>query len=53
MKREEIIVLAEALTKMKEFVSQLENAKKHQEFQEIVRLKKEILAAQKKIDEIL
>ncbi len=53
MKKEEIAVLAQLLTAIKDTIERLEEAQKKKDSEELEMAKREILSFQKKIDEIL
>jgi hypothetical protein len=53
MKKEEIAVLAQLLTAIKDAVEQMESAERERDAEKIASAKKEILNFQKKISEIL
>lgn len=53
MKKEEIAVLAQLLTAIKDAIDRLEEAQKKKDAEELEMAKREILSFQKKIDEIL
>lgn len=53
MKKEEIAVLAQLLTALKDAVLKLEEAQREKRIEEIASAKREILSFQKKIEELL
>lgn len=53
MKREEITVLAQLLTAMKDSVASMEEAQKNKDSEQLETAKKELLAFQKRLDELL
>ena len=53
MKKEEVVVLAQLLTAMKDSVNELEKAYRENNKDRILMTKKELLNFQKKIDELL
>jgi hypothetical protein len=52
MKKEDLAVLAQLLTAMKDAVGELEDAQRRNDSDRIMTIKKEILSFQKKIDEL-
>lgn len=53
MKKEEITVLAQLLTAIKDSVEKLEEAEKEKDSEKVASVKKEIMVFQRKIEEIL
>jgi hypothetical protein len=53
MKKEDITVLAQLLTGMKDAVSRLEKAQKKKNMSEMMAIKREIMNFQKQIDKLL
>jgi len=53
MKKDEITILAQLLTAMKDAVEKLDAAEKSNDSEQIVMAKKEIISFQKQIDKIL
>ena len=53
MKKEEIVVLAQILTAMKEGAEKLEKFERKQDLEQINNIKNEILSLQRKLKEIL
>lgn len=53
MKKEEVMVLAQLMTAMKDSIGELEKAQNAGEIDKVMIIKKELLNFQKKIDEML
>ncbi len=53
MKKENLIILAQLLTAMKDAVSELEKAQKENDNDKVMIIKKEIINFQKKVDSLL
>ena len=53
MEKEEITVLAQLLTAMKDSVEKIEEAQKNKDVEQLAMAKRELLAFQKRLDELL